>query len=385
LGWSDERIDAAGNVSADGHDHRRGSWLLVAGVALISLAIWPPLPIAGAQISDVIGGLGAVLVIVRTRRVPPLPASVAGVAYVVAATASTLLAGGSLVRLCGYAWLVVLAWAVYNEPRHVRRALLMAAVIGALTGLVGAALYYAGHATPLLNHAGDLVPGNYPRVRGTMLRANALAGLCAVGLLLLGDAPRRWRVATGIVLGLALVFTFSRTWIALATALGVMRLSHRRVAAVILLVASVATMLAVSWLNLRLDPMRPWAISIAAGPGTRLIHLHDALTTIAAHPLGMGAGRAATPSGWDAHFTLANIAAVIGIPAAISFVAIVATAFRECRDRTILAVLLLFCIDALARDIEDQRALWIVIGLALASRVRPQDRPATERSRALSP
>jgi hypothetical protein len=38
--------------------------------------------------------------------------------------------------------------------------------------------------------------------------------------------------------------------------------------------------------------------------------------------------------------------------------------------RGVAAALVLFALDALARDIEDQRALWVLVGLALASSLR---------------
>lgn len=364
-----------------GRSDERLSWLLAAGVALISLATWPPLPLRGAQVADIVGVAGAALVLVASR--PPLARVLGLGSYALAAC----IAGGSVLRLAGYGWLVVLALAVsVADPRPVRRALVVAAMIGALTGLAGAALYFAGHPTALLNIAGDLVPGDYPRIRGTMLRANALAGLLATGLLLLGEIPRRWRIPIGATLAVALVFTFSRSWIALAAATAVYALvldehhtRKRDVLAAAIVLAAVAAMLAVSWLNVRLDPTRPWAIEIVPGAGTRWIHLCDAWTTIAAHPLGVGAGTAATADGWDAHFTLANIAAVIGIPAALAFAAIVGYALVRTvraarvgdRDaRAIAAALVLFCVDALARDVEDQRALWVLLGLAFGRAVR---------------
>ena len=371
-----------------GRSDERLSWLLAAGIALISVATWPVLPVRGAQLSDLVCAAGAALVL--AMRPPPLARMVGLGSYALAAC----LAGGSLVRLAGYGWVVVLALAVsVAEPRLVRRALVVAALIGALTGLAGAVLYFAGKPTGLLNIAGDLVPGNYPRIRGTMMRANALAGLLATALFFLGDVPRRWRIAATATLLLALVFTFSRTWIALAAAAAVAWLAlhdrHTRgrdLAAAAVVALAIAVMLAVSWLNIRLDPTRPWDIEIVAGAGTRWIHLRDALATIAAHPLGVGAGGTATADGWDAHFTLANIAALVGIPAALAITGIVShalvRAIRAARGgngsaRAIAATLLLFCLDALARDIEDQRALWVVVGLAVSSCLGSVTRPST--------
>jgi hypothetical protein len=378
-----------------------GAHALVIGVALISIANVALVPVRGAQLSDVIAAVGAALLAaavlqsgVRTAwsRVST-PGLVAALAYAAAACLSFAIAGGSAARLLGYVWLVGFGWAIAIAAAtddavalRLRRALLIAALIGAVTGLAGAALFWLGKPTGLLNIAGDLVPGDYPRIRGTMLRANALAGLLATGLLLLGDVPQRWRAAVGAVLVAALVFTFSRTWIALAGAGAVwflaIRPDHTRArdaAAVVVLLAVVAVMLTVSWLDLRVDPTRPWATHLGDSVGTRWTHLTDALSTIAAHPLGVGPGRAATFDGWDAHFTPVNIAAIIGIPAALAFVALfafaISRAIRAARAgdvtmRGVAAALVLFALDALARDVEDQRALWVLFGLVLASRAR---------------
>jgi hypothetical protein len=376
-----------------------GLRVLVAGVALIALQTFPPLPIRGAQLSDAIAALGAAVVLATTLQlrgwsalVPSRAATVAGAGYALFACLAFATAGGSAMRLLGYVWLVGFGFAVSvaaqdaDVAQRLRRALIVAALIGAVTGLVGAVLFWAGKPTGLLNIAGDLVPGDYPRLRGTLSRANALAGLLATGLLLLGDVPRKWRAPVAVVLATALVFTFSRTWLALAATGAVWWLAitpkHTRmrdIAAVLVVLGAIAVMLAVSWLEIRVDPTRPFATTLGDGVGTRWIHLNDALSTISAHPLGIGPGRAATYNGWDAHFTPINIAAVIGIPAAIAFVVLFALALvrsiRAARDgdvmfRGVAAALVLFGIDALARDIEDQRALWVLLGLALVGRVR---------------
>lgn len=374
-----------------------GERVLLVGIALISLATFPPLPVRGAQLSDGIAALGAALVLAgalqrRAWHVVSRPGAIAALAYAACACLSFAVAGGSAMRLLGYVWLVGFGLAVGVAAENdalalrIRRALLVAALIGALTGLVGAVLFWLGEPTGLLNIAGDLEPGNYPRIRGTMLRANALAGLLATGLLLLGDVPRKWRALAGGVLATALVFTFSRSWIALAGTAAVtwlaIRPAHTRgrdAVAIAVVLATAAVMLAVSWLDVRLDPTRPWDMHIGSGTGTRWIHLNDALSTIANHPLGMGPGRPATHNGWDAHFAPVNVAGVIGIPAAIAFVALFAIALYrsiaaarggDVTARGVAAALVLFAFDALARDSEDQRVLWVLIGLALVQRRR---------------
>ena len=385
------------------HLEREGTRLLVAGVALIALASFPPLPVRGAQLSDAIAAFGALLVVVsafdRLAVLVRRPASIAALAYGAAAVVSFATAGGSAMRLLGYLWLVGFGFAVAlasedeRTAQLIRRALIVAALIGAITGLVGAVLFWLGKPTGLLNIAGDLVPGNYPRIRGTMLRANALAGLLATGLLLLGDVPRRLRAPVAIVLVAAFAFTFSRSWIALAGAGAVwwlaIRPDHTRTRdalAVLAVLATIAVMLAISWLDVRVDPTRPWTTHLGDGMGTRWIHLNDALATISDHPLGVGPGRAATYNGWDAHFSPVNIAAVIGIPAALAFVALFALALTrtlraaragETTMRGVAAALVLFALDALARDIEDQRTLWVLLGLALvSSRASDRSRPS---------
>ncbi|HUS32126.1 MAG TPA: O-antigen ligase family protein [Kofleriaceae bacterium] len=361
-----------------------GLQALVASIALIALAWIPPMPVAGAQLSDAIGaaGVGLVLLLVRPR-VGWVVAAMA--IYVALAAVSCMVMHGSFAKLGGVAWLVMLALGVAaacEDPAveaRIRKALVVAALVGAVTGLVGAVLFFVGVKTGLLNHAGDLVPGNYPRIRGTMMRANALAGLIGTGLLLVGDLDARWRRPAYAVLLVALVFTFSRTWIALAGTVAVTHVAfvrRRDVLALAAAVLTVAVMLLVSWPTLQLDPSHPWRISFSGEPGTRLVHLRDALDTIRAHPLlGVGPGHAAAAGGWDAHFTLANVAAVVGIPAALAFLAILVGAGREVwkraragdlASRALASIFILYAFDALARDVEDQRALWIVVGLALA-------------------
>jgi hypothetical protein len=374
-----------------------GAQVLVAGVALISLATFPVLPVAGAQLSDGIAAIGAALVLLgalqrRAWTVLSAAGAAAAIAYAAAACLSFAIAGGSAMRLLGYVWLVGFGLAVgvaaddEATALRIRRALLIAALIGAVTGLVGAILFWLGKPTGLLNIAGDLEPGNYPRIRGTMLRANALAGLLATGLLLLRDVPRKWRVLVAGMLVGALVFTFSRSWIALAGAGAVTLLSitprHTRArdaVAIVVVLVTIAAMLVVSWLDIRLDPTRPWDMHIGSGTGTRWIHLNDALSTIAAHPFGVGPGRPPTFDGWDAHFTPINIAAILGKPAAFAFILVfmiaLVRAVRAARGgdstmRGVAAALVLFAFDALARDTEDQRALWVLIGLALVGRIR---------------
>jgi hypothetical protein len=374
-----------------------GVHALVLGVALLSIANVPLVPVRGAQLSDVVAAIGAALVLAGALRAKltslvSVPGAAAAIAYALAACLSFAVAGGSAMRLLGYVWLpafgLAVAVAAHDEvaARRIRQALLIAALIGAVAGLVGAVLFWLGRPTWLLNIAGDLVPGDYPRIRGTMLRANALAGLVATGLLLLGDVPRKWRAVVATVLALALVFTFSRSWIALAGAAAVWWLAlgpgHTRSRdglAVVVLLGTVATMLATSWLEVRVDPIRPWTTHLGDGVGTRWIHLQDALETIRNHPFGVGPGRAPTYNGWDAHFAPVNVAAVIGIPAALAFITLVGIAIvravRAARAgdaalRGVAAALLLFALDALARDVEDQRTLWVLVGLALAARPR---------------
>jgi hypothetical protein len=104
----------------------------------------------------------------------------------------------------------------------------------------------------------------------------------------------------------------------------------------------------------------------------------------------------ADPTGWDSHFSLANVAAIYGIPGALAYASIIGIALVRALGaarnavspeiaagaRGVAAGLVLFVLDALARDIEDQRALWILIGLALVvpSVVRNEKRPPQEPS-----
>ncbi|HSD89675.1 MAG TPA: O-antigen ligase family protein [Kofleriaceae bacterium] len=373
---------------------------LTLGISLIALAWLPPMPVGGAQLSDAFCAVGVGLTFLgfwpqlsggmRERSYQRMPRAwlallVALAAYGVWATLSMIVTHGSAVRVLGVWWLIIFGLGIAvaaQDPAvelRIRRALIVAAVIGAATGLVGAILFFAGKPTNLLNTAGDLVPGHYPRIRGTMMRANGLAGLLGTGILLARDLEPRLRWLIRGALLLALVFTFSRTWIALAGTAAVIhfafgpRPSPRT--AVLAAIATVGVMLVVSWANVRLDPSHPTTITFASIPGTRLVHLREALHTIAAHPLfGVGVGRAAGADGWQAHFTLANVAGLMGIPAALAlltgFALAVRAAWRAARAGhataiTLVSVLVLHGFDALARDVEDQRWLWIVMGLVI--------------------
>src|SRR5688572_22554227 len=98
--------------AASGEIGGLGVHALVVSVGLIAVAWVVPMPFAGAQLSDVIGGIGAALVLAAAR---PRIANVRALslaAFVTLAMLSCLVMSGSVVRLAGTAWLVVLALGV---------------------------------------------------------------------------------------------------------------------------------------------------------------------------------------------------------------------------------------------------------------------------------
>jgi hypothetical protein len=135
-------------------------------------------------------------------------------------------------------------------------------------------------------------------------------------------------------------------------------------------------MLAVSWAQVTFDPSHPWRIAISSEPGSRWPLVENSWAAIREHPVfGIGPGRPA--AGYrQAHFTLLNIAAQVGIPAALAFLVGMGAAARvawkraragDIASRALVSSFVLVAFDALARDVEDQRPLWIVVGLALVS------------------
>jgi hypothetical protein len=127
--------------------------------------------------------------------------------------------------------------------------------------------------------------------------------------------------------------------------------------------------------NISVNPARPLATRIKIeDPTSRFVSCTSSSRTLVAHPhFGSGIGRAPGlryGQPFDAHLTLLNVAATMGLPALVAFVGIFAALWRRRAwplDRASLAVwsgLAGMMLDGLAQDVEDFRHLWVLIGMA---------------------
>lgn len=368
---------------------RQTALLIAAGAVLMPLQIWPPMPLRGMTVSDALFLLAFVQFVALRREVPAAHAAVAIAAFAAGAGVSALF-GGSAVKLIGHVMLAAVGWmtacAAPGSARLLRRALVLAAGLAALTGVVGAALFYAGVETQLLNIYGDLEAGDYPRVRGTMIRANMMATVVATGLILLWCEPgllRPW--PRWLVFGLgavAMLFSFSRTLVPLALAVAGVELWRRRSAVWMRLAWVGAACLAAAaiWISIRyevvLNPMEPWAVEVLADDGTRFAIWRDAVVTLAANPLvGIGPG-VPVAEGWTAHNTWLNLWAGLGIVPMAAFAYLMLAGLARAvpaRAVGVAVALAAALVGSVYTDIEDMRHVWLLIGLALAA---PRPAPA---------
>ena len=252
------------------------------------------------------------------------------------------------------------------------------AILGAATGLLGAVFYFAGEETRLLNHYGDLLPGDYPRIRGTCLKANMLATIIATGLIMLWSEDQeslqgRYRFIVTLLLLTALLFTFSRTWLTLGSGLLALRAlqnpsPQRMLLAAISILVVIALLLVSARFTINVDPTHFWQASISSDPATRWVIWKDSLETLRANPFfGTGPGSPATSSGWSAHLAWLNLWVVLGVVPLCAFLAGSYRVLRRYRFEMGAAVAVgVIMLDGLARDVEDMRHLWVLMGLLLA-------------------
>lgn len=374
----------AGMTSAE----RRTTSLIVIGIILLPLQIWPVMPLPGMQLSDAVFAIAFAQFLITRRELPPVMVSIALGAFAAGAGISAVL-GGGFVKLLGHFELAALGWmavcASARGARAMRRALVIAAGIAAASAAAGVVLFYAGISSQLLNHYGALVADAYPRARGTMGHANQLAPFVSAGFLLLWFErkliPGVWlRRLIFVIASVALVFSFSRTIVAFALVLSGTELWRRanpqwmRLAWIAASLAAAAAL----WISIRyqvvLNPLAPWAVEVLDADGGRFTHWRDAAATIAQHPVfGIGPGTPVANAFW-AHNTWLNLWAGIGLAplAAFGFLmyAALAAAIRS-PLAGVACALIVALIDSLSLDIEDIRQIWLLIGIALGvGRVR---------------
>jgi small-conductance mechanosensitive channel len=174
-------------------------------------------------------------------------------------------------------------------------------------------------------------------------------------------------------LWLSVLLTFSRGilgFIASAAIRNARTPARKKVAAATAVACVVLVISATVW-KPKVDPSRPLETRFEQHPSSRLQAAKSSLLTLVAHPL-FGSGLNTSPgiyqgAPFDAHFTLLNIAAALGLPALIAFSFLIGALWRSRRRPTDLAVwggLAGLAVDALAQDVEDFRHVWVMIGTA---------------------
>jgi O-antigen ligase len=249
-----------------------------------------------------------------------------------------------------------------------------------LLGLIGVAGGIAAQlgvdTTPL--HRGDGELGLKLRPAG-LQRVGLIAELSLVPFLMVfhdGERllGRRMRGFATIVLSVVLLAGVTRTLLAVALGVALLRLRSRasRIAAVLLLAA-------IAFGAARFD------VHGAAAPGIRWRIAASALQQASAHPLfGIGPEREVAttgwpkasdpPLGWNAHDTVLDLAARAGLPAAALFVWIFWLALRRARGAVdplgvaLYVGLLATAFDSFSVDLEHFRHVWLLFGLVLARR-----------------
>jgi hypothetical protein len=388
------RSDMTGPNRPGTGPERKTTVLLAIGIALLALQIWPLMPLPGMQLSDIIFTLAFAQFLWARFEIPPVAASAPIAAFAAGAAVSTLF-GGSPVKLLGHFELAALGWMAACASPYccgwLRRALVIAAALAALTAMAGLAVFFSGVAgydaagrpdSPLLYIHGSLVSDNYPRPRGTLVTGAMLTSVVATGFALLWFerelVPGRWlrRLIYAVCL-VALFFAFSRAIATLAIVLGTAELWRRDCprwarGAGVVAAAVYATAL---WISLRyeivLNPLEPWAVDVLTADGNRYGIWRVAVATLVDNPIvGIGPGMFVAES-LSAHNTWLNLWAGLGIVPLAAFALLMLASVRAAIGSHApgLACALIFAlIESSYNDIEDMRHVWLLIGIALSLR-----------------
>jgi O-antigen ligase len=276
------------------------------------------------------------------------------------------------------------------SSRWLRRALVFAAALAALTAMAALAVFFSGIAgydaagrpeNPLLYIHGSQVSDNYPRPRGTLVTGAMLTSVVATGLALLwfereliSDVWQRRLIYAVCVV--ALFFAFSRTIATFAIVLIAAELWRRdspKWARGAWVIAAAAYAVAL-WVSLRyhvvLNPMEPWAVDVLAADGDRFGRWRSAVTVVAENPLvGIGPG-VPVAEGWSAHNTWLNFWAGLGIVPLAAFAILMLASIRAAiglRSLGVACALIFALIESTYNDIEDMRHVWLLIGIALSA------------------
>lgn len=276
--------------------------------------------------------------------------------------------------------LAVITEDVASRPKGlalIGRAMAWTCLATGFAALVGMAMWAAGIETPLVSHVGDLDPGPYARATAGLALPNLLASFAifaaaAVAHPEAGVSPWLRRLALGAI-SVAALLSLSRgiLGLILATLVRSANAPSRRRVAGAWAAASAAAILALTYWNVGIDPLRPWEAHLRAEPSSRRAAVTTSAATFARTPLfGVGPGnlpgsRRGRPC--DAHLTPLNVAASLGAPALAAFAAIPILLWRGRRQPTDLATwgaLAGLGLDALGQDVEDFRHVWVAFGLA---------------------
>lgn len=384
-------------------------WLLLATTVLLGFRWFPSLGFIypTAQVSDVTLLAGAIAWLASGRAWHflrgNLPLAGLAGAWWLAGVAAVVLhpywRDAEPSKLSGQAGLVGLLFMAADfgtdagYSRQLARALCAGAALALVAGLVGALLYFAGVSTPLLNHHGDLVAGNYPRIRGFMAHSNALANLGVCAVILLAAAPellsKGMRRALLGVAAAALPFTLSRALVALAVALAGLRARSWRGWIAFALVAGVglAMLYATARYRILLSPIAPLDVHLTSEPGLRWRIWTAAVAVIARHPfIGQGfAPFALTERGMmEGHNLVLGTWVERGLIGLMPLVVLIAGAlWRAGRAAMPLptssahanlyawGLFWLLCalvLEGLSLSVANQRQFWLVLGLCYSVR-----------------
>ncbi len=234
-----------------------------------------------------------------------------------------------------------------HRRRLIARVLVASSLVTVALGALGLILFYAHVPSGLTGVYGEqLTPSSiFTRIRAGLQSPPLLASYCifASGIAASADAglSRRLRIVTQIGLLLLCAATVSRGLIGFLLAIVIrstVRLPHRRrlivVTAAVLVALGGIAFLTIGRFHADLHTASPITYTVP-DPGNRREAFVTSLHTLEHHPL-VGIGPGALPGvnagqPFRAHFTPLNIAATLGLPALIMFLAMLWLLWRDRR------------------------------------------------------
>jgi O-Antigen ligase len=368
--------------------------LYLASLVLLPWTWFPPFAWLHehAQWGDAVFAAAAVAWLLERRQLrtwPRLrPAHAALALYLLLAFLSLLFAApdprAGAPKLLGVAELCTLAFItsdLASRPRFSRgigRAIAITSLVTAAAALAGLLLFYAGINSRLIGIYGELEPSPwYARVQAGTYNPNLLASFCIFAAAVVScrdsELPVALRRVTLGALWLIVLLTFSRGILGfvLAAVIRGARTPRRRVAAAVCAVCCMGIIISLTLWKPSFNPTHPLDVHFESTASSRYQAASSSLATLVNHPL-FGSGLGTSPGQYgggffDAHCTPINIAATLGLPALITFAAMLTSLWRNRRRPTDLALWSGFAglaLDALAQDIEDFRHVWVLLGLA---------------------